>query len=182
MNTMKECKATRQILFYFFFWYWGLNSGTSPWATAPDLILWRVFEIGSHRTICPGWLWTAILLISASWVARITGVSHWHTAPGQFWTGLLFLFVSRGFFATLCNIISHFLAFESCDLNTSFQRGGVSVVLGIELTASSELWLWSRRFWGCFVLFYSVSMFGVCQFWSNYLILFLYPWDCWGRK
>jgi hypothetical protein len=27
------------------------------------------------RTICPGWLWTRILLISASWVARITGMT-----------------------------------------------------------------------------------------------------------
>jgi hypothetical protein len=39
------------------------------------------FEIGSHGTICPIWLQTSILLISASWVARITGVSHWYLAP-----------------------------------------------------------------------------------------------------
>jgi hypothetical protein len=32
-----------------------------------DRILW---------TICQGWLWIMILLISTSWVARITGVSH----------------------------------------------------------------------------------------------------------
>jgi hypothetical protein len=32
--------------------------------------LWRVFQ-----DICPGWLWTLILLIFASWVARIAGVS-----------------------------------------------------------------------------------------------------------
>jgi hypothetical protein len=32
------------------------------------------FTIGSHRTICLGWLRTMILLISASWVASITGV------------------------------------------------------------------------------------------------------------
>jgi hypothetical protein len=31
-------------------------------------------------TICLGWLWPVILLISASWVARITGVSHWRVA------------------------------------------------------------------------------------------------------
>jgi hypothetical protein len=36
-------------------------------------------------TICPSWLQTVILLISASWVARITGVSHWCPA--------LFIFV-----------------------------------------------------------------------------------------
>jgi hypothetical protein len=28
------------------------------------------------QTICLGWLWTIILLISAFWVARIIGVSH----------------------------------------------------------------------------------------------------------
>jgi hypothetical protein len=32
------------------------------------------------RTICLGWLWTVILLISASWVVRITGMSHWRLA------------------------------------------------------------------------------------------------------
>jgi hypothetical protein len=30
----------------------------------------------ASRTICLGWLWNMILLISASWVARTTGVSH----------------------------------------------------------------------------------------------------------
>jgi hypothetical protein len=34
-----------------------------------DRILWTIF---------PDWLQTMILLISASWVARITGVSHQH--------------------------------------------------------------------------------------------------------
>jgi hypothetical protein len=33
-------------------------------------------EMGVSRTICPGWLWSVILLSSASQVARITGVSH----------------------------------------------------------------------------------------------------------
>jgi hypothetical protein len=31
-------------------------------------------------TVCLGWFWIMILLISASWVARITGVSHWYPA------------------------------------------------------------------------------------------------------
>jgi hypothetical protein len=34
-----------------------------------DRVLW---------TLCPGWLRTMIVLISASWVARITEVSHQH--------------------------------------------------------------------------------------------------------
>jgi hypothetical protein len=55
-------------------WYWGLNSGPSPWATPPVLFLF--FKIGSHGTTCLSWLWTDSLLVSASWVARITCVSH----------------------------------------------------------------------------------------------------------
>jgi hypothetical protein len=34
-----------------------------------------VFEVGSHELICPGWLQSMILLISAFSVVRITGVS-----------------------------------------------------------------------------------------------------------
>jgi hypothetical protein len=36
-----------------------------------DRVLW---------TICSSWLPTLLLLISASWVARITGLSHWLSA------------------------------------------------------------------------------------------------------
>jgi hypothetical protein len=54
---------------------WGLNSGPIPWTTPPALFCDRVWG-----TVCPGWLQTSILLISASWVAGITGVSHLHQA------------------------------------------------------------------------------------------------------
>jgi hypothetical protein len=47
-------------------------------STSPFFVFWFFFEIGSLS--CLGWLWTAILLISVSWVARITGESHW--GPG----------------------------------------------------------------------------------------------------
>jgi hypothetical protein len=57
--------------FFFFLQYWGLNSGPIPWATP-----WAFFWESSWRTICLDWLQTLILLISASWVARVTGVSH----------------------------------------------------------------------------------------------------------
>jgi hypothetical protein len=40
----------------------------------PDRVLW---------TICLGWLWTTILLISASWVAGITGVSRWRLVSSE---------------------------------------------------------------------------------------------------
>jgi hypothetical protein len=52
----------------FFLWYGGVNSGSTPWATLPVLFCEGFF--------CPGWLRIVILLISGSWVARITGVSH----------------------------------------------------------------------------------------------------------
>jgi hypothetical protein len=39
-----------------------------------------IFKLGSHKLIFQGWPWTTILLISASWVARIAGMSHWSLA------------------------------------------------------------------------------------------------------
>jgi hypothetical protein len=57
--------------------YWGLNSESTAWATPPAIFLWRVFQDRVSWTIYPGWLQTEILLIFASWVARITGVSTW---------------------------------------------------------------------------------------------------------
>jgi hypothetical protein len=57
-----------------------LNSGPSPRATPPVLFLWKVFQDRVSQSICPGWLRTVILLISASWVAMITGVNHWRPA------------------------------------------------------------------------------------------------------
>jgi hypothetical protein len=46
--------------------------------TSPVLFLWRVFWDRILWAICLGWLRTEILLISASWVVRITGWSHRH--------------------------------------------------------------------------------------------------------
>jgi hypothetical protein len=36
------------------------------------------------QSICPGWLWTTILLLSVFWVVRITGMSHRHPAELTF--------------------------------------------------------------------------------------------------
>jgi hypothetical protein len=46
-----------------------LSHSTSPFCVG-------YFQDWVLRTICPSWLWTAILLISAPWIARITGMSH----------------------------------------------------------------------------------------------------------
>jgi hypothetical protein len=51
---------------FFWWWYWVLNSGPTPWATTPTLFCEGFFEIGSQDAICPGWLWTKIHMISAS--------------------------------------------------------------------------------------------------------------------
>jgi hypothetical protein len=40
-----------------------------------DRVLW---------TICLGWLWNSILLISVFWVVRTIDVSHWHLAQQVF--------------------------------------------------------------------------------------------------
>jgi hypothetical protein len=48
-----------------------------PWTTPPALFWDGFFWDRVSWTICPGWLWNLILLISAFWVIRITGVSHW---------------------------------------------------------------------------------------------------------
>jgi hypothetical protein len=66
------------------FWYCSLNSGLSPGVTTPA----QYFVIGFLEifswTICLGWLKTAILLVSASWVAGIAGVSHQYPEISHF--------------------------------------------------------------------------------------------------
>jgi hypothetical protein len=69
----------RQGLIYYYYYYFAvllleLRAYTLSHSTNPFCV--RCFWDRVSRTICPGWLWTVILLISASWVARITGVSH----------------------------------------------------------------------------------------------------------
>jgi hypothetical protein len=67
----------------FFLWLWSLNSGLRACkAGIPPLklclqsiLIWLFWGWGS-RMICQDWLQTLFLLISASQVARITGVSH----------------------------------------------------------------------------------------------------------
>jgi hypothetical protein len=70
-------------LFYLFILrYWGLNSVPTPWTTPSAFFCEWFFQDRIYGTICPGWLQTMILLISASWVVRITGMSHWCLAGG----------------------------------------------------------------------------------------------------
>jgi hypothetical protein len=54
-----------------------------------------IFEIGSHEPFSPGWLQTVNLLISASWVAKLTAVSHQHPAvsPSSHRFDCVYLFI-----------------------------------------------------------------------------------------
>jgi hypothetical protein len=56
----------KQVLYY-------LSHASSPFCSGyfEDRIFW---------TICPGWPWISVLLLSASQIARIIGMSHWHSA------------------------------------------------------------------------------------------------------
>jgi hypothetical protein len=55
-----------------------LRAFTLSHSTNPIFV--KVFQNKVSPTICPGWIGTVVLLISASRVTRITGVSHQHPA------------------------------------------------------------------------------------------------------
>jgi hypothetical protein len=55
-----------------------LDRHSTTWTTPVALFCVGYFQDRVSCTIYLGWLQITILLISASWVARITGVSHWH--------------------------------------------------------------------------------------------------------
>jgi hypothetical protein len=71
-------------LFFLFFVVLGLEirAFTLSHSTSP-VFCGRIYQDRVLQSICLGWLQTAILLISASSVSRIIGVSHRHPAP---WT------------------------------------------------------------------------------------------------
>jgi hypothetical protein len=53
-----------------------------------------------------GWLWTMILLISASWVARIIGMNYWCPASnGSFYSWPSILWETKQFWANIMSII-----------------------------------------------------------------------------
>jgi hypothetical protein len=74
----------------FFFWrYWSLNSGPTPGAIPPALFVKGFYQVASLSNYFSGLALNCGPLISFSWVARITGVSHqlktflrWYYRPG----------------------------------------------------------------------------------------------------
>jgi hypothetical protein len=67
-----------EFLFFFFFFFFDTGVWTQAYtlnhSTSPSFVMGFWYRVS--WTICSGWLWTVIFLISASWVARITDVSH----------------------------------------------------------------------------------------------------------
>jgi hypothetical protein len=68
---------TKEFFFFFVVLVFEFRAFTLSHSTSPTFCD-RVFWDRVSWTICPGLVWTVILLISASWVAKITGVGHWH--------------------------------------------------------------------------------------------------------
>jgi hypothetical protein len=72
--------VTLAVLSWIFFFFFFCGSGI--WTQALHLdplhqnFLMHFIKIGFLELFALGWLWTTVLLISASWVARITGMSH----------------------------------------------------------------------------------------------------------
>jgi hypothetical protein len=82
------------LFIYLCFVVLGLNSGPTPWATPPALFCEGFFWNRVPWIICLGWLQIVILLISASWVNKITGMNHQH--PTEIFI-YLFNFFALGF-------------------------------------------------------------------------------------
>jgi hypothetical protein len=82
---LKKTFVTSNILKFWFGLIWGfffctaLGFDLRAYTSRSDMF----FQNGVLWTICPGWLQVAVLLISASRAARITGVSH-RTWPLKF--------------------------------------------------------------------------------------------------
>jgi hypothetical protein len=81
------------VAFYFCVQYWGLN-GLHPEPLYQPFFMMGFLEIGSQKLLCPGWLRILILLISASWVARIIDMHHQCLA--FFWVETGFYYVPQG--------------------------------------------------------------------------------------
>jgi hypothetical protein len=66
-----------------------LGRHSTSWATLPALFfVVSIFKVGSHELFAQASFWTAILLISVSQLARITGVSQQHPPSLFFFTSL----------------------------------------------------------------------------------------------
>jgi hypothetical protein len=70
-SSRRITNSTDWLIFFFSTGVW--TQDLTLWVTPPILFCDGFFWDRVSRTICLGWLWTTILLISTSWIARITG-------------------------------------------------------------------------------------------------------------
>jgi hypothetical protein len=128
------------------------------WATFPVHFAPVILKMGISWTICPGWPWTMILLISASQVVRITSVSHQCT----------FLIIS---FYFLDNIHEHsyFILLFNCFWTGYCYVPQVDLKLTISLPLPLEHWNYR---------YVSPCPSKSFQFWWVIIILFLFCWSC----
>jgi hypothetical protein len=61
-----------------------LGRRCTSWTTLPALFCVGYFQDRVSWNACPSWPWTIVLLISASQVAGIIDMSHWHLAMLMF--------------------------------------------------------------------------------------------------
>jgi hypothetical protein len=81
----------------------GFELGAYTLSHSTNPLLWRVFFWGRGSwTIFLGWLWTVILLISASWVAGITGLSHLLPALNSLKCAGDYILTKENFYFKLC--------------------------------------------------------------------------------
>jgi hypothetical protein len=98
-----------------------LSRYSTTWVTPPALFCASYFWDRVSQTICLGWLQTKILLISASWVARIISVSHGHLAICFCGFYFIYLFFETGsHYAAQASLKLLILLSPECwDYNTS---------------------------------------------------------------
>jgi hypothetical protein len=112
-------------LFFVVFQYWGLNSGPTPWVMPPAIFF--VMVVFFQTSCIQGWLWTLVLLISAPWVAKITGVSHLASWP-PFWQmsntlHLLWLFLFYNCFSSSLSLHLPYYILCSTYINVFLRQG-----------------------------------------------------------
>jgi hypothetical protein len=108
----------QKMTFFFFFCHtgvWTQGLYLEPLHQPFFVIFFFFFKIGSRK---PDWLWTSILLISASWIAQITVVSHQCPARQALlpFEPLLQPFFVKGFFQD--RVLWNYLPGLALNLNT----------------------------------------------------------------
>jgi hypothetical protein len=125
--------------------------------------LFFVFWDRVSWTNCSDWLQTTILLISASWVAKITGVSHQHPATKSYLTHLPPSTISLSECGLWCGVgrwLAQLLTYHPAQCSkysTSYPQGHIP---------QTPVYAWNHGSYGglcrpCFVLYISMVKFNL---------------------